>query len=199
MDLVFATNNIHKLKEIRSILGPAFNLQGLMETGIREEIPEDYETLEENASQKAWVIFNKVRKNCMADDTGLEVESLGGAPGVFSARYSRIGVPVYTEFDVAEANIRKLLDQLRDQPHRRARFRTVIALVLEGREYRFEGIAEGAITDAPRGREGFGYDPVFIPEGYEQTFAEMDPALKNRISHRAKAVTGLVQFLKRHS
>lgn len=195
-DIVFATNNRHKLKEIGDKIGTEFRLFGLEDLDIREEIPEDFHTLEENASQKAWYIFNKFKKNCFADDTGLEVEALNNEPGVFSARYSRIGVPVYTDLEIAEANIRKLLDNMQGIDNRHARFRTIIALVLAGKEYRFEGIVNGRIIDEKRGTEGFGYDPVFIPEGYSQTFAEMDLTMKNRISHRAKAVEKLVKFLK---
>jgi len=196
MDIVFATNNRHKLKEIGDKIGAEFRLFGLHDLDIREEIPEDFNTLEENASQKAWYIFNKYGKNCFADDTGLEVDSLNNEPGVFSARYSRMGVPVYTDLDISKANIRKLLDNMSGFGNRAARFRTIIALVLGGKEYRFEGIVNGRIIEEERGTEGFGYDPVFIPDGFNQTFAEMDLAMKNRISHRARAVEKLVDFLK---
>lgn len=196
MDLVFATNNTHKLTEISALLGGKFQLLGLQDLDISEEIPEDHETLEENASQKAWYIFNKTGKNCFADDTGLEVDYLDGAPGVYSARYSRIGHPTFPEMEAAEGNIRKLLLKMEGASKRSARFRTVISLVLDGEEYQFEGIVEGVITERSSGSKGFGYDPVFIPVGYDLTFAEMDLDLKNRISHRAKAVQGLVNFLK---
>ena len=178
-------------------LGPEFRLLGLKELSIEEEIPEDFETLEENASQKAWYIYKMCGINCIADVTGLEVEALNGEPGVFSARYSRIGEPVYTDLEISQANIMKLLDRMKDQPNRRARFKTVISLIMDGTEYHFEGIANGTITQGSRGTDGFGYDPVFVPEGHLRTFAEMDLALKNTISHRARAVEELVKFLKR--
>ncbi len=196
MELIFATNNRNKLKEIKALLDRRYTLHGLWDLGAAEEIPEDHETLEENASQKAWFIYNKFGRSCFADDTGLEVEALGGAPGVYSARYARIGSPTFPEMEPAPGNIRKLLLLMEGVDRREARFRTVISLVLEGAEYRFEGIVNGEITRVPSGEEGFGYDPVFRPEGYERTFAEMDLSLKNRISHRARAVHQLVQFLK---
>ena len=196
MDIVFATNNTHKIKEISSILGKHFRVIGLKDLDIREEIPEDFDTLEENAAQKAWYIYNKYKKNCFADDTGLEVEALHGEPGVFSARYSRMGVPVYTDLDIFEANIRKLLDNLSGIKNRKARFRTVISLVLDGKEFQFEGIVNGKIIEKPAGSHGFGYDPVFVPEGFKRTFAEMDLTTKNGISHRARAVEKLNNFLR---
>lgn len=196
MDLVFATNNPHKLEEISNMLGDPFRLLGLKELDISEDIPEDFATLEENASQKAWYIYNRYQKNCFADDTGLEVESLNGAPGVYSARYSRLGDPVYQDLEIAEANIRKLLDNLAGFSNRNARFRTVISLVLNGEEYKFEGIVDGEIVRDRSGSEGFGYDPVFRPEGYDVTFAEMALQEKNRISHRARAVEKLINFLR---
>ena len=196
MDIVFATNNLHKLEEIGALLGERFHLIGLKELQIYEEIPEDHSTLEENASQKAWFIYKRTGLNCFADDTGLEVNALKGAPGVFSARYSRIGHPTFPEMEAAEGNIRKLLMEMEGKDDRSARFRTVIALVLEGKEYQFEGVVEGWITEKASGVKGFGYDPVFRPHGHAGTFAEMDLALKNRISHRAKAVEQLVQMLK---
>lgn len=196
MELIFATNNLHKLTEIGALLGPEFRLLGLKDLNMVEEIPEDYETLEENASQKAWYIYDKTGKSCFADDTGLEVKALNGAPGVYSARYSRMGQLTFPEMEVAQGNIRKLLLSMEGRSDRDARFRTVIALILNGAEYQFEGIVEGEITQAPSGAEGFGYDPVFQPRGYKLTFAEMDLAEKNRISHRAKAVKQLIEFLK---
>jgi XTP/dITP diphosphohydrolase len=195
MELIFATNNRHKLKEIGALLEERYSLLGLWDLDAAEEIPEDYDTLEENASQKAWHIFNKFGRNCFADDTGLEVDILNGAPGVFSARYSRIGSVAFPHMEPAAGNIRKLLLEMEGKKQREARFRTVISLVLHGKEYRFEGIIEGDITDKPVGMEGFGYDPVFRPKGYTQTFAEMDFGLKNKISHRARAVQQLTQFL----
>lgn len=196
MEIVFATNNLHKLEEISALLGKKYQLLGLKDLHIEEEIPEDHNTLEENASQKAWYIFNLTGRNCFADDTGLEVDTLKGAPGVYSARYSRIGYPTFPEMEPAEGNIRKLLLEMEDAKERSARFRTVISLVLSGKEYQFEGVIEGVITQRPSGAKGFGYDPIFTPAGYDVTFAEMDLSLKNQISHRARAVKLLVDFLK---
>ena len=195
MEIVFATNNLHKLEEISLMLGGNFQLLGLKDLNISEEIPEDHETLEENASQKAWYIYNRTGKNCFADDTGLEVSALNGAPGVYSARYSRMGEPAFPDMEPAEGNIRKLLLEMEGVAEREARFRTVIALILNGVECQFEGIVEGVITLGSSGAKGFGYDPVFRPEGYDKTFAEMDLEIKNRISHRAKAVLKLIEFL----
>lgn len=194
--LVFATNNPHKLGEISALLGDGFQLLGLQDLNISEEIPEDHETLEENASQKAWYIFDKTGEDCFADDTGLEVDFLNGAPGVYSARYSRMGHPAFPDMEAAEGNIRKLLLKMEGAEDRSARFRTVISLILDGNEHQFEGIVDGRITRSASGLKGFGYDPVFIPAGYDRTFAEMDLSLKNRISHRAKAMLQLVDFLK---
>lgn len=196
MDIVFATNNLHKLEEIGALLGKNFRLIALKDLNIAEDLPEEHETLEENASQKAWYIYDRTGHDCFADDTGLEVDALNGAPGVYSARYSRMGQPTFPDMDAAEGNIRKLLIKMEGEKLRSARFRTVIALVLGGKEYQFEGVVEGWITESVSGTEGFGYDPVFRPEGYEITFAEMDLALKNQISHRARAVSQLVQMLK---
>jgi len=194
-EIVFATNNSHKIKEIEALLDERFRLLGLPDLGVTGEIPEDHDTLEKNASQKAWYIYKRFKRSCFADDTGLEVHALGGAPGVYSARYSRIGSPVFPHMEPASGNIRKLLLALEGVEDRRARFRTVIALVMEGKEYQFEGIVNGAITKEPSGSEGFGYDPVFLPVGSGQTFAEMELELKNSISHRARAVGKLVEFL----
>jgi XTP/dITP diphosphohydrolase len=193
--LIFATNNEHKLKEIRSMLDEGYAVSGLREHGIVEEIPEDHLTLEENAFQKAEFVWNKVGLSCFADDTGLEIDALNGEPGVFSARYSRIGAPVYPEMEVVAGNIHKVLEKMKDVDNRRARFRTVIALILDGRKFFFEGVVNGTITYETRGQDGFGYDPLFVPDGSRLTFAEMDLAEKNRISHRAKAVEELVNFL----
>lgn len=196
MDIVFATNNLHKLEEIGALLGDKFRLIGLKDLSIVEEIPEDHETLEENASQKAWYIYERTGHDCFADDTGLEVDALKGAPGVYSARYSRMGQLTFPDMDAAEGNIRKLLIEMEGEKKRSARFRTVIALVLGGKEHQFEGVVDGWITESGSGAKGFGYDPVFRPDGFEITFAEMDLALKNQISHRARAVAQLVQMLK---
>jgi XTP/dITP diphosphohydrolase len=195
MELIFATNNLHKLKEIRNLTNDSIIISGLSESGFKGEIPEDHPTLEQNASQKAWFIYNKLHRNCFADDTGLEVDALNGAPGVYSARFSRIGEPKYSNLEVTEGNILKLLDLMSDKTDRRARFRTVFALILDGKEYFFEGIAEGKIATAGSGISGFGYDPVFIPEGETRSFAEMDLEQKNSISHRGKAMRKLVGFL----
>ena len=194
-ELVFATNNQHKIKEINNLAGSRYSILGLIEKGIKEEIPEDFFTLEENAMQKASYIYDKYGYNCFADDTGLEIDALAGEPGVFSARYSLIGDPVYPDMNVTEGNIRKVLEKMAGLTNRSARFRTVIALIINQEKYYFEGSVEGTITLHASGNEGFGYDPVFLPEGYDRTFAEMDLIEKNKISHRAIAVTKLVNFL----
>ena len=196
MELIFATQNKHKLEEISNLLGEPFKLKGLSDLAISEEIPEDHETLEENASQKAWYIYDKMGLSCFADDSGLEVDALDGRPGVYSARYSRMGDLVFPEMEAARGNIKKLLLEMEGITKRNARFRSVISLVLDGVEHQFEGVVSGKITPTPSGAKGFGYDPVFMPEGYDITFAEMDLSQKNRISHRARAVRSLVEFLK---
>lgn len=189
MELLFATNNKHKINEIRDLLDNNFKILGLADVNITEDIPEDAETLAENALFKARFVHDRTGLNVFADDTGLEVEALGGAPGVYSARYAGEG----RSFD---DNINKLLEQMADAEDRRARFRTVIALILEGNEYLFEGTVEGVITSERRGNGGFGYDPVFLPDGYDLTFAEIPLSEKNRISHRARAMRKLLNFLK---
>ena len=186
--LVFATNNLHKLEEVRDILGGSFRIASLKEIGCTDDIPETADTLEGNALQKASYVKDKFGYDCFADDTGLEVEALGGAPGVFSARYAGPGHD-------SEANMRKLLKELEGKTNRQAQFRTVVALLLDGEEYTFEGIVRGTILTERRGTAGFGYDPVFVPEGYAETFAEMGSEEKNRISHRARAVQKLADFL----
>lgn len=190
-ELVFATNNPHKLSEVQHLLGNSFKLLSLKDIHLVDEIPEDYDTLEKNAAQKAWYIYDKTKLNCFADDTGLEVDALNGQPGVYSARYAGEGKN-------PKDNIIKLLKELSGVENRKARFRTVIALIIDGSEYLFEGIVNGQIIEKERGVDGFGYDPVFQPDGYSLTFAEMDLDQKNRISHRAKAVALLVDFLKKH-
>ncbi len=195
MDLVFATNNLHKLDEIRQLTQEDIRIIGLSEAGFNDEIPEDHNTLEQNASQKAWVIYQNLNKNCFADDTGLEVEALGGEPGVFSARYSKIGDIRYPDMEITEGNIKKLLFLMTNVKNRKARFRTIISLVLDGLEYQFEGIVTGTISTEKSGINGFGYDPVFIPSGEQISFAEMNPVKKNSISHRARAMNKLVTFL----
>lgn len=196
-EIVFATNNQHKIGEIKNLVQSSYNIVGLIDKGIEDEIPEDHFTLEENAMQKAAYIFDKYGLNCFADDTGLEIDALNGEPGVFSARYSLIGEPVYPEMNVTEGNIRKVLEKMTDQEVRSARFRTVIALIINGETNYFEGKVEGTITRSPSGADGFGYDPVFLPLGYDRTFAEMSLDDKNKISHRAIAVTKLVAFFNK--
>lgn len=187
--LIFATNNAHKLGEVQALLGDAFELVTLRECGITEDIPETADTLEGNALQKACYVYEKTGMDCFADDTGLEVDALGGAPGVHSARYATDG------HDFA-ANNRLLLKNLEAITDRTARFRTVIALILDGVEYTFEGRVEGTIATAESGSEGFGYDPLFVPSGEIITFAQMSAEAKNTISHRGRAVAKLVNFLK---
>ena len=196
MKLIFASNNQHKLEEISALLGEKYQILGLKDLQMDEEIPEDHDTLEANASQKAWYIFDRTGQSCFADDTGLEVDALNGAPGVYSARYSRMGNPTFPDMEAAPGNIKKLLLKMEDVMERSARFRTVISLVLNGKEYQFEGVVEGTITKSASGVKGFGYDPIFTPSAYDITFAEMELSLKNQISHRARAVSQLVDFLK---
>ena len=187
-EIIFATNNAHKLAEVQAVLGDGFRLLTPRDCGVTEDIPETQPTLEGNASQKAHYLYDRTGRDCFADDTGLEVRALDGAPGVHSARYATDG----HDFG---ANNRLLLKNLEGKADRRARFRTVIALILDGCEYRFEGIVEGRIAGQPSGAEGFGYDPLFIPEGFSKTFAEMTAAEKNEISHRGRAVRRLADFL----
>lgn len=189
--IVFATNNKHKTEEIQAILGDAFRIIPLSEIGCNEDIPETSQTIEGNATQKAYYVNEKYKVDCFADDTGLEVEALNGQPGVKSARYAGPG----HDFD---ANVTKLLKELNGQLSRRARFKTVISLVTEDSEMLFEGIINGTIITERRGKGGFGYDPVFVPDGYNQTFAEMPAELKNTISHRALATNKLVKYLQEH-
>ena len=189
MKIVFATNNKHKLSEVRAVLGEGYELVTLAEVGITEDIPETGDTLDENASQKAHYVYERTGLDCFADDTGLEVEALNGAPGVRSARYAGEG------HDFA-ANNRKLLAALEGCTNRRARFRTVISLIQGGVERQVEGSVEGHLTESESGCEGFGYDPLFIPEGHTCTFAEMSAEAKNAISHRGRAVARLVELLK---
>jgi len=187
--ILFATNNAHKLAEVKAVLGDGFTLTTPRDCGITEDIPETQPTLEGNALQKARYLHERTGLDCFADDTGLEVAALGGAPGVHSARYATDG------HDFA-ANNRLLLRNLEGVADRRARFRTVVALILGGEEHLFEGIVEGRIIDHEAGHEGFGYDPLFIPDGSEKTFAQMSAAEKNAVSHRARAVAKLAAFLK---
>ena len=188
--LLFATNNAHKLAEVQAVLGDAFELTTPRACGVTGEIPETCDTLEGNASQKAHYLHDRLGLDCFADDTGLEVAALGGAPGVHSARYATDG------HDFA-ANNRLLLKNMEGKTNRRARFRTVISLILEGREHLFEGTVEGRIAESESGAGGFGYDPLFIPDGSEVSFAEMSAEAKNAISHRGRAVRKLAEFLNK--
>lgn len=193
MDLIFATHNRHKVSEVQAMLPEGILVRSLSELGCEEEIPETHDTLQGNALQKAQFVWERYHCSCFADDTGLEVDALNGRPGVYSARYAGEGCSFAD-------NVRKILAELQDVKNlaeRAARFRTVVALILDGKEYFFEGKIEGFITLNPSGDEGFGYDPVFLPKGWNQTFAEMDAADKNRISHRGLAIAGLVEFLNR--
>lgn len=202
MKIVFATNNQHKLQEIRDILGSEFEVVSLKEIGCDVDIPETGNTLEENALQKAQYVYDHYHLSCFADDTGLEVEALDGAPGVHSARYAE-----GTDHD-SEANMAKLLRELDGKENRKARFRTVICLIEKQdvclcgctsikKIHQFEGIVNGSIATEKHGTEGFGYDPIFVPEGYDKSFAELGEEVKNGISHRARAVKKLVEYLKK--
>ncbi len=188
MQLIFATNNQNKVNEIKKVVSGDIDIIPLKEAGIDKDVPEPYDTLEENASTKSKTIFEMTGQDCFSEDTGLEVVALNGAPGVKSARYA--GEPADSE-----KNIDKLLHELKDKDDKSAQFRTVISLLLGGKEYFFEGICEGKIIEERRGTDGFGYDPVFIPEGSEKTFAEMTMEEKNKFSHRKKATQQLIQFL----
>ena len=204
MKIVFATNNQHKLQEIRQILGDRVEVLSLKDIGCDVDIPETGQTLEENALQKARYIYDHYHMDCFADDTGLEVEALDGAPGIYSARYASMESGAASHD--SEANMARLLRELKDKDNRKARFRTVIALIQKKdicpcgcssikQEHLFEGIVNGTITTEKRGKNGFGYDPVFIPEGYDETFAELGVEVKNHVSHRAKAITKLCNYL----
>lgn len=188
MELVFATNNQHKLKELQSIIGEKIHLLSLKDIGCEEEIPEEQPTLEGNARQKSSYIYDKYGYSCFADDTGLEIEALNGEPGVFSARYAG-------EEKNSNANMKKVLKKMTKITNRKARFRTVISLIINGEEKQFEGIVKGTILTGKKGSAGFGYDPVFQPEGYNLTFAEMNLDEKNKVSHRGRAVEKLVSYL----
>jgi XTP/dITP diphosphohydrolase len=187
-EIIFATGNQGKLQEVQNLLSEEFKILGLKDIHFFEDIPETAETIEGNARLKAEFIYQKFKKNCFADDTGLEVEALNGRPGVYSARYAG-------DDNNAEANMDKLLDELKGLSNRAARFKTVIVLCFGGKYYEFEGIVNGTITHKRRGGKGFGYDPIFIPEGCDKSFAEMSIEEKNQISHRAIAVKKLAQFL----
>lgn len=189
MKLVFATNNRHKLEEVRAIVGDKVEVLSLNDIGCHDDIPETADTLQGNALIKARYIYEKFGVDCFADDTGLEVEALDGAPGVFSARYAG------EECD-SEANMQKLLQNLTGKSNRNAQFRTVIALIIKGEEKLFNGIVKGTITEEKRGDSGFGYDPVFVPEGFSESFAQMSGDMKNSISHRYRATLELSNYLK---
>lgn len=188
MQLCFATNNANKLKEVQGLLGKSIELLSLKDIGCVEDIPENEKTIEGNSLAKARFVMENYNIDCFADDTGLEVEELDGAPGVYSARYA--GEPADNR-----RNIDKLLNELESTANRSARFKTVVSLLLKNKEFQFEGIAEGEITRIRTGTDGFGYDPVFRPQGFEITFAEMTMKQKGEISHRGKAITKLVDFL----
>ncbi|MBQ8438473.1 MAG: non-canonical purine NTP diphosphatase [Alistipes sp.] len=189
MKIVFATNNAHKLDEVRQVVGDKFALVSLRECGIVEDIPENEPTLEGNALAKVRYIYERTGADCFADDTGLEVDALGGEPGVRSARYA-------TDGHDDEANKRLLLERLQGVENRAAQFRTAVALIMGGKEYLFEGIVRGRIATEQHGEGGFGYDPLFVPEGYDRTFAQMSAEEKNAISHRGRAVRKLAEFLQ---
>ncbi|MCQ2238963.1 MAG: non-canonical purine NTP diphosphatase [Bacteroidaceae bacterium] len=188
--LVIATNNAHKLEEIKAILGNEFELLSLKDIHCDVDIPENSDTLEGNASQKSHYVYENYGLDCFADDTGLEVEALGGAPGVHTARYA-------TDGHDTDANTRKLLHELEGKENRKARFRTIVSLIENGVEHQFEGIVNGEITTEKKGEKGFGYDPVFIPEGYTETFAELGVDVKNQVSHRSRAIAKLCEYLKK--
>ena len=191
--LVFATNNAHKLEEIRAILGNSIEILSLADIHCHADIPETAETLEGNARQKSRYVYEHYGLDCFADDTGLEVESLGGAPGVYSARYAN------GQGHDSQANMNKLLKEMEEKNDRKAQFRTIISLIEKGEERQFEGIVKGQITREKRGESGFGYDPIFQPDGYETTFAELGSDIKNRISHRARAVAALCDYLRKNN
>lgn len=191
--LVFATNNAHKLEEIRAILGNSIEILSLADIHCHADIPETADTLEGNARQKSRYVYEHLGLDCFADDTGLEVESLGGAPGVYSARYAD------GQGHDSQANMNKLLKEMEEKNDRKAQFRTIISLIEKGEERQFEGIVKGQITREKRGESGFGYDPIFQPDGYETTFAELGSDIKNRISHRARAVAALCDYLRKNN
>jgi XTP/dITP diphosphohydrolase len=188
-EIIFATNNLHKLQEINQIIAEQYKVLSLSDIGFKEEIPETAPTIEGNALQKASFIYERFQLDCFADDTGLEVDALDGALGVYSARYAGANCS-YSD------NVNKLLEAMQGVSNRKARFKTVIACFLNGKTHTFEGIVNGQILTKPQGGGGFGYDPVFLPDGFDQSFAEMPAPLKNSISHRGIAVRKLVAFLK---
>ena len=190
--LIFATNNQHKVDEVRHVIGGRFGIVTLKEAGIDIDIPEPHDTLEANATEKSQTIYRLTGRDCFSEDTGLETEALNGEPGVKSARYAGDG----RDF---QKNIDKLLSGLQDKTNRKARFRAVISLILSGKEYQFEGVCDGTISTEQKGIEGFGYDPVFIPDGAGTSFAEMTISEKNRYNHRQKALTKMIDFLDNYT
>jgi XTP/dITP diphosphohydrolase len=194
-ELIFATHNLNKIREIRDLIGTKCKILCLDDIGYKEEIPENQMSIEGNATEKARLINNLFHKDCFADDTGLEVEILDGQPGVFSARYAEHTDDLMPGENISETNIRKLLTLMKGKENRKARFRTIVALFYKGQKFLFEGIVNGRIIEKKRGTDGFGYDPVFKPEGFDLTFAEMTMQQKNKISHRAIAINRLVEFL----
>ena len=189
MRLIFASNNQHKIEELKAFAGQEIEIVSLKDAGIDIDIPEPHDTLEENASEKSWTIYKLTGNNCFSEDTGLEIEALNGEPGVKSARYAG-------EARSFKDNIEKVLNKLANETNRNARFRAVISLIIEGKETQFEGICNGKIIDTPHGTEGFGYDPIFIPDGSNRSFAEMSIVEKNQFNHRTKAAAKLVAFLQ---
>lgn len=187
MELIFATNNQHKLEEVQQLIGSKFHLKSLADIHCWDDIPETGTTFEENAGQKSKYIFDRFALNCFADDSGLEVDALNNEPGIYSARYSGTRD--------SEQNLHLVLEKLGNSTNRKARFVTVISLLMDGKEYLFEGTINGQIAHRPSGKKGFGYDPIFIPDGYAITFADLDSSEKNRISHRARAMQKLIEFL----
>ena len=189
MRLIFASNNQHKIEELKSFCKNEMEIVSLKDAGIDIDIPEPHDTLEENASEKSWTIYKLTNEDCFSEDTGLEIEALNGEPGVKSARYAG-------ETRSFKENIEKVLSKLADKPNKNARFRAVISLIIDGKENQFEGICDGKIIDDLRGTEGFGYDPIFIPDGSDRSFAEMTIEEKNLFNHRTKAAAKLVAFLQ---
>jgi len=190
MKLVFATNNLNKLAEIRMLLPSSIELLSLKDINCNEELPETSDTLEDNAAQKAYYVYDNYGYDCFSDDTGLEIEALDGRPGVYSARYAG-------EDCVAEDNMQKVLAEMQGEDNRDACFRTIISLVIDGKEFQFEGQVDGQIIPEKWGNKGFGYDPIFLPDGYQESFAQMPMSQKSVISHRGLAVKALVDFLKK--
>lgn len=192
MKLVFATNNKNKLSEIKNALNESFELLSLADIDFKEEIPETHETIEENASEKSFYIYDRYKTNVFSDDTGLEIDALNGEPGVYSARYAG-------EQCSFQDNMDKVLNKLDGIENREAKFRTVISLIIDGKEFQFEGVVNGHITETEHGEKGFGYDPIFMPDGYNISFAEMSMEQKNKISHRGLAVKKLIEFLQSYN